>query len=405
MSEDMEDTDNENGELHRIVVNNKGYGILDGSEFFITRELYGQLKSRKSRNGQAFLQLLESGMAVRGFKHLLEHVTAKSKAARLILTHGKTKKGRDDYYINLKEYSDKGYGRFRDFYRQTALEISLSYLKEHFPNDFAYSGRSFTSDDLKKAGKNLDFVLDELVQKRKHKKQILRKTSLMIQNLREEEKELKQNIDQLEELKRESSIAFYMERLAELNSRLSKNYRETAGRDSWQSWIYRNNWIMGIQYLPPIEKQRIGFDSIPDYLFPTLDGFIDILEIKLPTHDVIRPDPSHPGSYAWSPEANKSIGQVVNYLYEMELNQLTLQKKINQKYGKELGRAVNVIKPRAFILIGKEDDWDSETKEAFRKLNHTLHGIEVITYTEVTKRGEYIINLYGQDGKRRADQR
>ena len=156
---------------------------------------------------------------------------------------------------------------------------------------------------------------------------------------------------------------------------------------------------MGIQYLRPIDNQRVGFDSIPDYLFPTLDGFIDVLEIKLPRHEVIKSDPSHPGSYAWSPEASKAIGQVVNYLYEMELNQLQLQKKINQKYSKQLSREINVIKPRAFILIGMEDDWDGETKEAFRKLNHTLHGIQVITYTEIAKRGEYIVNLYSNNDK------
>jgi len=394
----VKDSGKENRELHRIVVNNKGYGNLDGSEFFVTEELYEQLKSRKSRSGQAFLQLLESGMAIRGLKHLLEHIRTKSKDARLILTDGKTRKNDYDYYINLKEYSDKGYGRFREFYRQTALEISSAYLGEHFPDDFHISREALSSQDLKKAGKNLDFVLDELAQKRKHKKQILKKTSLMVNNLRQEERELKQDINELEELKRESSIAFYIERIAELKSRFTKNYKETTGKASWQSWIYRNNWILGIQYLRPIEKHRVGFDSIPDYLFPTIDGFIDVLEIKLPNHDVIKPDISHPGSYAWSSEANKSIGQVVNYLYEMELNQLTLQKKINQKYAEKLDRTINVIKPRAFILIGKEDGWDNETREAFRKLNHTLHGIEVITYTEIVKRGEYIINLYNEKG-------
>jgi hypothetical protein len=80
----------------------------------------------------------------------------------------------------------------------------------------------------------------------------------------------------------------------------------------------------------------------------------------------------------------------------MELNQLVLQNKINRKYAKRLDREIKIIKPRAFILIGAEDNWDAETKEAFRKLNHTLHGIEVITYTEIVKRGEYIVNLYSK---------
>lgn len=372
---------------------------MDGSEFFITEALYQQLESRKSGTGQRFLQLLELGRAVRGFKHILEHIKGKGENTKLILTEGKSRKAGNHYYINLDEYSNKGYGRFRSFYRETALRISSSYLSEKFPGDFPGVDESLSGAELKKAGKNLDYMLDELTQRKKHKKQILKKTSLMVKDLQQEEKELRRNIDELEELRRESSIAFYIERLAELKSRFSKNFKETKGKDSWQSWIYRNNWIMGIQYLPPIDNQRVGFENIPDYLFPTIDGFIDVLEIKLPSHEVIRPDPSHPGSYAWSPETNKAIGQVVNYLYEMELNQLALQKKINRKYAERLDREVNVIKPRGFILIGREDDWNAETKEAFRKLNHTLHGIEVITYTEIVRRGEYVVNLYSSDKK------
>lgn len=72
---------------------------------------------------------------------------------------------------------------------------------------------------------------------------------------------------------------------------------------------------------------------------------------------------------------------------------------IIREAARRLSREINVIKPRAFILIGTEDGWDGETKEAFRKLNHTLHGIEVITYTEIVKRGEYIINLYSESKK------
>jgi hypothetical protein len=53
----------------------------------------------------------------------------------------------------------------------------------------------------------------------------------------------------------------------------------------------------------------IGFRSILDYLFPTPEGFIDILEIKKPTHEVIKEDRSPPGAFCWSAEANEAIGQ------------------------------------------------------------------------------------------------
>lgn len=387
--------------LKKFKVSNKGYGDLDGSEFFLTEDLFKKLESRKSRSGQSFIELLEQGRAVRGFKHLLETIKSRNKAARLILTDQKTRKSGNDYYINLNNYSNKGHNRFLAFYRSTALEVSSIFLAEQFPGDFPAPKDSMSNQEISKTGKNFDQVLNELTQKRKHKKQMLRKTSELVKDLQSEKQNLKRDITELEELKRQSTIAFYIARLDELRLRFGKPYKETSGKNSWQSWIYANNWIMGIQYLPPIEKQKVGFDNIPDYLLPTLDGFIDILEIKLPSHEVIKPDPSHAGSYSWSPETNKAIGQVVNYLYEMELHQLELQKKITRKYKEykdQLGSEVTIIKPRAFILIGLEDDWDDDMKEAFRKLNHTLHGIEVITYTDLLNRGEYIINLYSKKG-------
>jgi len=40
---------------------------------------------------------------------------------------------------------------------------------------------------------------------------------------------------------------------------------------------------------------------MPDFIFPTLDGFVDILEIKLPSKEVIVEDASHAGSWYGRP--------------------------------------------------------------------------------------------------------
>ncbi len=180
--------------------------------------------------------------------------------------------------------------------------------------------------------------------------------------------------------------------LVELNSRLNTGgFAETAGNDSWQSWIYKNNWIFGINYREPIEKTKINIAGVmPDYLFPTADDFLDILEIKLPEEEVIIKDLSHNGSYKWSSKSNEAIGQVVNYINEMERLQLEIQREYKRVYKKD----ISIIKPRAFILVGKSDTWDLEKKEALRKLNYSLHGIEILTYSDLIVRGESIVNFY-----------
>lgn len=218
----------------------------------------------------------------------------------------------------------------------------------------------------------------------------------MVKQLREKKKILKGEIETLEKLQKESNIALFQKRIEELKQRIKKRYSETRGRLSWQSWIYKNNWLFGIHYQEPIQKQRVGFDSIPDYLFPTIDGFLDILEIKLPTAEVILDDESHPGSYRWSSKVSEAIGQVVKYLHEIELHQLELQQKIQRRYKDVYKSGIFSIKPRAFILIGSKDGWHEEKLEAFRKLNYSLHGIEILTYSDLLDRGNQIVEMYSK---------
>lgn len=176
--------------------------------------------------------------------------------------------------------------------------------------------------------------------------------------------------------------------IRELKERLTQEHAETAGDNSWQKWIYRHNWLFGVNYQEPIEKVKINLTGImPDYLFPTVDNFIDILEIKLPTFNVIEEDKSHAGSWIWSKDCNKAIGQVVHYLSEIERQRLEIERLIKQKYDKE----IIMIKPRAYILIGISDDWTPAKKEGLKKLNYALHGIEIITYTDHINRGEAFI--------------
>lgn len=124
------------------------------------------------------------------------------------------------------------------------------------------------------------------------------------------------------------------------------------------------------------------------FLYPTIDGFVDVLEIKLPKDDVLVEDSSHKESWKWTSETNSAIGQVVNYLTEIDRLRLENENKIQN----ETGNKVLFLKPRAFILIGNSQDWSNQKKEALRKLNYYLHNIEVITYKDLLDRGNQFIN-------------
>lgn len=228
---------------------------------------------------------------------------------------------------------------------------------------------------------------------------ILDRLSNIMRDIEKQNESLEVEIEILKEQQRQLNIDFYKQTIAQFQKRLEGNYHETSGDECWQKWIYNNNWLFGIQYGRPIEKQKVGFEAIPDFLFPTIDGFIDILEIKLPSHKVISKDLSHSGSFNWTLETTKAIGQVVNYLHEIEMNQLQISQKLNRRNFTEPNISVSLIKPRGFILIGRSNDWNELEREAFRKLNHALHEIELLTYDDLIKRGQSLIDLYIQKQK------
>lgn len=168
--------------------------------------------------------------------------------------------------------------------------------------------------------------------------------------------------------------------ITQFKEKLKKELPES----NWQKWIYENNWLFGVNYKKPIQKEKINIEGImPDYLFPTIDGFVDILEIKLPADEVIIEDKNHSGAWKWTPKANEAIGQIVNYLGEIDRLRLEIEKKYRYK--------ISFLKPRAYILIGNSSGWPTEKKEGLRKLNYALHGIEILTYKDLLDRGQSII--------------
>lgn len=373
------------------VKNDRSLSKLGIVTVFLTPELKKELDGEKTKNGETLSDLFARGMALRGFKHLIEKIREKNPTLRIVFTHEATSKADGSIYVDYDGYKKATSEKFFSFYRETGLDAASCYLNHCFPTEYEYDSSKVSEADVKKFERNFEQVISKVPKKRKNKKALIDQTSKVISELSAKKKLLKQEVEDLEKLRNTSNIFFFQSRLEELKERLTKTYPETKGKNSWQEWVYKNNWLLGINYQTPIEKQKINVaGSMPDFLFPTMDGFLDILEIKLPSKAIIVKDTDHNGSYAWSSDANKAIGQVVTYLNDIELYQLHLRDEIKRVYGLDL----YLIKPRAFILIGNKDEWTEEQHKALRKLNYSLHGIEVLSYTDLVQRGNEIIANY-----------
>lgn len=151
-----------------------------------------------------------------------------------------------------------------------------------------------------------------------------------------------------------------------------------------EKWIKGNEWVFGIEYIRRLDATRIGLHSDADILMESLDGFADLIELKRASvSPLFIYDEDHKCYYP-SSDLSQVIGQTIHYLERMEVAKDILKSEDD----------VDVLKPRAKIVIGRSSLMNPKEKQALRKLNDSLHNIEILTYDEIRSRAERIVEHY-----------
>lgn len=145
----------------------------------------------------------------------------------------------------------------------------------------------------------------------------------------------------------------------------------------WQKFFERNPWILGSDFVEILNERVIDEDNITDLPVKDYDGFVNIIELKLPTENFWTKEAS--------PDANltKAIMQCMRYITETE------RRMNDKKKTDKLG--ANILKPRITLIFGRSNDWDNNKREQFKILNSSFHNISVLTYDHVLNRAKKII--------------
>lgn len=176
--------------------------------------------------------------------------------------------------------------------------------------------------------------------------------------------------------------------LSEFKASLSDSSKKE--RDYWQPFLEKNRWMFGLSYFVLLDESRIDLWDTADYLFESEDGFIDIVEIKHPHIEFWQKDTS--GNYKkyrnfiqHSEELKGAITQATNYIFQVE-------KKFSDPDWCRQNGCETPVKPKCTVIFGRSDKWKIEEKTAFRLLNDSLHGIEVITFDHLYNRASKVLN-------------
>ncbi|MDP4010098.1 MAG: DUF4263 domain-containing protein [Candidatus Shapirobacteria bacterium] len=144
----------------------------------------------------------------------------------------------------------------------------------------------------------------------------------------------------------------------------------------WQKFFQSNSWILGSDFVEILDERVIDEESITDLPVKDYDGFVNIIELKLPTEDF------------WTQEMipvsnlTKAMVQCMRYVTEME-RRMNDYKKIG-----ELG--ANILKPRITLIFGRSNDWMDKHREQLKILNSSFHNISILTYDHVLQRAKKI---------------
>jgi hypothetical protein len=151
------------------------------------------------------------------------------------------------------------------------------------------------------------------------------------------------------------------------------------GKDEevWQRFFQRNDWILGSDVIELLDARALGENEITDLPFKGVDGFLDIIELKLPGVELWT-DKNVPRS-----ELTSAIMQCARYLRAAE------KKANDHEKMKELG--VEIIKPRITLICGRSNNWNDNQRDQLRILNSSLHDISILTFDHVLSRAEKLV--------------
>lgn len=189
------------------------------------------------------------------------------------------------------------------------------------------------------------------------------------------------NVETLKHIATASRMIEYMRALDELKALVND---PAANEPKFQKHLEVNPWMFGSEYSELLHRRTWTRDDNLDYMLrKTVDGYLEIVEIKTAFKEpLFLLDASH-DSYYSSSKLSPVIGQVIRYIEEVERNRDSIIAK----------DGADTLKIRARVIIGR--DGDAKHQAALRNFNAHLHRIEIITYDQLLRIAERVLSMFG----------
>jgi hypothetical protein len=173
--------------------------------------------------------------------------------------------------------------------------------------------------------------------------------------------------------------------------RLEKLVEAEEVEQEFQDHLDDHKWFFGSRYIRDHDRYILGKKEV-DFALESINGYLDIIELKRPQHTVVRFDDSHEMYYP-SGKLNRATAQLQNYMRKAEKKETHILDEHD----------VRPLKPRGTVVIGA--DLNEEEREGVRVISSHLNNIEIITYTDLVKRGRQMLNFYERDDNENGEEK
>ncbi|TGN18854.1 Shedu immune nuclease family protein [Leptospira idonii] len=188
------------------------------------------------------------------------------------------------------------------------------------------------------------------------------------------------------EIVNKNSIKFGSKAIENAIQSFENLINKNASEEEYGSFLLKNLFVIDSRYIHAIPQINLtlGGKRLCDFGLIDFDYNLDIFEIKKPSTRLLSKSIDR-GNYYFHSDCVKAVTQIEKYLYNAESKQAVLERDLKRKI--ELNFPINVIKPKAFLIIGNSEQLDNDKKkEDFRILRNSYKNIEIILYDELLNR-------------------
>ncbi len=348
------------------ILRGKAFGEFDGIKLY-----YFGFKDRPR-----FLP--ESGRGFSGLKHILEILKSKFRRFTLSFTpdEDSVTKVRSLYKVRLSANSHKRFSqRIWDANRQLKLRMGRQLLSEALPDYFSISDSVL----FYQRGLFSEILTNDFDIRRLSPEDSVALTNLFARSALQKDHSVL-DIPTAYKTTRDAQL-IYLKRLVDDFDREIRNGHEEAW---WQKYFHSNILFFQNNYIHRLDKLNISVPGtqFPDFSVITADGYLDIIEIKKPSTDLLKEDTSRHNFY-WSTEISKAISQVENYIDNVERHCDSIKVNLKDEHGLD----IRIIRPRGIVVAGCSSQLLGNRKKSddFQRLNRGLKHIQIIQYDELSQ--------------------